>query len=105
MIARMGTFVEFSVFGKDVSCDWSIISISEVIVEVLFPNLIQGDTKELTIKGGHLGPNMWPQAIEMIAAGELPVDEIVTHMFPLQEFKKGIDQVKKALLITLYIKL
>ena len=25
VIARLGRFVEFSVFGKDVTCDWSII--------------------------------------------------------------------------------
>merc|ERR1719430_3035803 len=43
MLARMGRFVEFSVFGRDVTCDWSVIS----------------DTKELTIVGGHLGPKMW----------------------------------------------
>merc|ERR1712156_1027821 len=50
MLARMGRFVEFSVFGRDVTCDWSVIS----------------DTKELTIVGGHLGPKMWPKAIAMI---------------------------------------
>ena len=26
VLARMGRFVEFSVFGRDVTCDWSIIS-------------------------------------------------------------------------------
>jgi len=50
MLARMGRFVEFSVFGRDVECDWSVIS----------------DTKELTIVGGHLGPKMWPKAISSI---------------------------------------
>jgi len=77
MIARMGRFVEFSVFGREVTCDWSVIS----------------DTKELTIRGGHLGPKMWPKAISMIAAGELPLDEIISHTFDLKDFKKGIDQV------------
>jgi len=77
MLARMGRFVEFSVFGRDVECDWSVIS----------------DTKELTIVGGHLGPKMWPKAISMIAAGELPMDDIISHTFPLEEFRKGIDQV------------
>eukprot|EP00092_Neocalanus_flemingeri_P016659 GFUD01018022.1.p1 GENE.GFUD01018022.1~~GFUD01018022.1.p1 ORF type:complete len:382 (+),score=83.25 GFUD01018022.1:56-1147(+) len=77
VIARMGRFVEFSVFGRDVTCDWSVIS----------------DTKELTIKGGHLGPHMWPKAISMIAAGDLPMEDIISHTFPLKDFKKGIDQV------------
>ena len=29
----------------------------------------------------------------MIAAGELPMDDIISHTFPLKEFRKGIDQV------------
>ena len=52
-----------------------------------------GDTKELTIRGGHLGPYMWPKAISMIANGDLPLDEIITHALPLKDFKKGIDKV------------
>ena len=36
---------------------------------------------------------MWPKAISMIAGGDLPIDDIVTHTFPLKDFKKGIDQV------------
>ena len=56
-----------------------------------------GDTKELTIKGGHLGPNMWPKAIDMIANGELPLDEIITHKLPISDFKAGIDKVHLAL--------
>ena len=43
-IARHGRFVEYAVFGKEVTADWSIIS----------------DCKELTIVGGHLGPRQWP---------------------------------------------
>jgi len=77
IIARQGRFVEFSVFGKEVTCDWSVIS----------------DTKELTIRGGHLGPKMWPKAIAMISDGELPMEDIISHTYPLQDFKKGIDQV------------
>lgn len=77
IIARMGIFVEFSVFGKDVTADWSIIS----------------DTKELIIKGGHLGPNCWPKAIEMVSNGQLPMQDIITHKFQMKDFLKGINQV------------
>ena len=28
VISRMGRFVEYSVFGREVTCDWSIISIT-----------------------------------------------------------------------------
>ena len=52
-----------------------------------------GDVKEIRIIGGHLGPHCWPTAIEMIARNLLPLDEIITHKFPLQEFEKGIKMV------------
>lgn len=38
MIRKLGRFVEFSVFGKETTVDWSII----------------GDRKELDIRGAHL---------------------------------------------------
>ena len=76
-IARMGRFVEYSVFGKEVTADWSIIS----------------DTKELRILGGHLGPFCWPKAVDMVASGELPLDEIITHKLPLADFERGIKMV------------
>jgi len=74
IIARQGRFVEFSVFGKEISADWSII----------------GDTKELTIRGGHLGPNCWPKAISMVKDNLLPLDKIITHRFPLKDFLPAI---------------
>jgi len=77
VIARLGTFVEFSVFGKEIEADWSII----------------GDTKELTIKGGHLGPKCWPKAIDIVAKGLMPLDKIITHKFPMKDFKEGIQKV------------
>ena len=95
VISRMGRFVEYSVFGREVTCDWSIISILENHYSYFSYKQILGDTKELTIKGGHLGPNMWPKAISMIANGDLPLDDIITHFLPLTEFKKGIDTVNK----------
>ena len=52
-----------------------------------------GDVKEIRIIGGHLGPHCWPTAIGMIARNLLPLDEIITHKFPLQEFEKGIKMV------------
>ena len=55
--------------------------------------ILTGDSKELTIKGGHLGPYMWPKAISMIANGDLPMDKIISHVFPLKDFKKGIETV------------
>jgi threonine dehydrogenase-like Zn-dependent dehydrogenase len=77
LLRKLGTFVEYSVFGADVTVDWSIIS----------------DDKELDVRGAHLGPHCWPAAIQMIEDGKLPMDRIVTHQLPLSEFKDGLDLV------------
>jgi threonine dehydrogenase-like Zn-dependent dehydrogenase len=44
LLRKLGTYVEYGVFGSDASVDWSIIS----------------DDKELTVLGAHLGPHCWP---------------------------------------------
>ncbi len=53
MIRRLGTFVEFSVFGEAVTVDWTVI----------------GDTKELNIHGSHLGPYCYPAGDRDAAQG------------------------------------
>ena len=77
LLRKLGTYVEYSVFGSDVSVDWSIIS----------------DDKELDVRGAHLGPDCWPAAIRMIESGRLPMDRICTHQLPLADFQKGLDMV------------
>ena len=66
LLRKLGTYVEYSVFGSDVSVDWSIIS----------------DDKELDVRGAHLGPDCWPAAIRMLEADRLPMDRICTHQSP-----------------------
>ncbi len=77
LLRKLGRFVEYSVFGSDVTVDWSIIS----------------DDKELDVLGAHLGPHCWPAAARMLESGRLPMDRIVTHQLPLAEFQKGLDLV------------
>ncbi|MBY6413973.1 erythritol/L-threitol dehyrogenase [Rhodococcus sp. BP-252] len=77
LLRKLGTYVEYGVFGSDVSVDWSIIS----------------DDKELDVLGAHLGPYCWPAAIRMIESGVLPMDKICTHQLPLADFQKGLDLV------------
>ena len=77
LLRKLGTYVEYSVFGSDVSVDWSIIS----------------DDKELDVRGAHLGPHCWPAAIQMLESRRLPMDKICTHQLPLAEFQKGLDLV------------
>ena len=77
LLRKLGTYVEYGVFGSDVTVDWSIIS----------------DDKELDVLGAHLGPHCWPAAIRMIESGILPLNEICTHQLPLKDFKQGLDLV------------
>lgn len=77
LLRKLGTYVEYSVFGSDVTVDWSIIS----------------DDKELTVLGAHLGPHCWPAAIKMLEAGKLPLDDICTHQVALSDFRQALDLV------------
>lgn len=77
IIRNQGTFVVFGVFKKPVTVDWTLI----------------GDRKELNILGSHLGPHCYPIAIDMLAKGLLPMDDIISHSLPLSDFQKGIDLV------------
>jgi len=89
MIRRLGTFVEFSVFGEPTTVDWTII----------------GDTKELDIHGAHLSPYCYPVAMDMLVKGQAPADEIVTHALPLEQFEEafrlaqGADGALKVMLV------
>jgi erythritol/L-threitol dehydrogenase len=80
MIRSLGTFVMFSLLKEPVSVDWTII----------------GDTKELDVHGSHLGPYCYPRAIEMLERGLLPIEQIVTHEFPLSGFQEAMGLVSSA---------
>lgn len=77
LLRKLGTFVEYGVFGSDVSVDWTIIS----------------DDKELDVRGAHLGPHCWPAAIRMLEQSRLPMEQICTHQLPLGDFQHGLDLV------------
>jgi threonine dehydrogenase-like Zn-dependent dehydrogenase len=89
MIRRLGTFVEFSVFGEPTTVDWTII----------------GDTKELDIHGSHLGPYCYPLAMDMLVKGQVPADAIVTHALPLEQYEEafrlaqGVEGALKVMLV------
>lgn len=73
LIRKLGRFVEFSVFGKETSADWSII----------------GDRKELDVRGAHLGPYCYPIAIDLLARGLVTSKGIVTHQYPLGAWEEA----------------
>ncbi len=74
LIRKLGRFVEFSVFGKETSVDWSII----------------GDRKELDIRGAHLGPYCYPIAIDLLDRGLVTSDGIVTHDYAFEDWDEAI---------------
>ena len=77
-IRKMGTFVEFSVFGDLVKVDWSIIS----------------DRKELNLLGSHLSPFCYDTVIEWIGNGKLPTEGVVTHKFPIEQWEEAFQLAK-----------
>ncbi len=81
MLRKLGRMVVFGVFRELATVDWSII----------------GDRKELDIYGSHLGPYCYPLAIEYISTGKVKVDRIVTHVFPLSDFRKAFEYSEKGL--------
>lgn len=89
MLRKLGRFVEFSVFSAETSVDWSVI----------------GDRKELEVLGSHIsGLDGYPVAIDFLQRGIVKVDSIVTHTFPLREWKtafnlaaQGEDSIKVVL--------
>lgn len=74
LVRKLGRFVEFSVFGKDTTVDWSII----------------GDRKELDIRGSHLGPYCYPIAIDLLSRGLVTSKGIVTHDYAFADWDEAI---------------
>ena len=77
MIARQGRFVEFGVFGKETSVDWTIISDAKgsgFMNSTTHSIVIKSIIIELTIQGGHCSPNTYPIAISMIEKNQVPVE-------------------------------
>lgn len=75
MIRKLGRFVEFSVFGKEATVDWSII----------------GDRKELDVRGAHLSPYTYPVAIDLLERGLVTSKGIVTHSYKLSDWEAAFD--------------
>ena len=80
MVRRLGTFVEFSVFGEPVTVDWTIV----------------GDTKELNIHGAHLGPYCYPLAMKYLSEGTIDGSVLLTHEFSLDRHGEAFRAVHDA---------
>ena len=75
IVRKLGRFVEFSVFGKATTVDWSII----------------GDRKELDILGAHLSPYAYPFIIDNMTKGNLKTGGVVSSIFTLEEWEKAFE--------------
>lgn len=75
MVRKLGRFVEFSVFGKETTADWSVI----------------GDRKELDIRGAHLGPYCYETVINLFERKRITSEGIVTHQYSLDEWEQAYE--------------
>lgn len=75
VIRKLGTFVEFSVFGEPTTVDWTLI----------------GDNKELDVLGSHLSPYCYPYVIENITNGSLKTEGIVSRYFDLENWEEAFE--------------
>ena len=78
MIRKLGTFVEFSVFGEETTTDWSVI----------------GDRKELDIRGSHLGPYTYPIAIDLLERGLLSAEGYISDVYSIEEFEEAFERAQ-----------
>jgi L-iditol 2-dehydrogenase len=79
MIRKQGTFVVFGTFSHETTVDWTII----------------GDQKELDIHGSHISPYTYPLAIDFINRGKVKTEELVTHAYPIDDFKTAFEIASK----------
>jgi len=80
ILRKLGRFVEFSVFGRETTVDWSII----------------GDRKELDLRGSHLGPYCYEVAIELFRRKLITSDGIVTAQFALEDCEKAFSVAEES---------
>ena len=70
---------------------------TQVTAETKLTWSIISDIKELEIYGGHLGFDAYPQAIKYLREGLVKPQKVVTHNFPLKDWKKAIDTAENHL--------
>lgn len=88
MVRRLGRFIQFSVFGKETTTDWSVI----------------GDRKELDLRGSHLGPYTYPIAIDLFERNLLTAEGIVTHSYKVDDFVEAVEMAHNPEAIKVLIK-
>lgn len=70
-----GRLLLYGVYRAPAAVDWNQIA----------------EFKELDVRGGHLAPNgAFGEAIELLSAGAVDAERIVTHRHPLEEFEAAL---------------
>ena len=75
-----GRYVQMGVFAEEVKADWNVI----------------GDGKELNIKGSHLSALTFQAVINGIEAGLIKTEGLISHTFPLSDWKTAFETTEKA---------
>lgn len=77
-LKNLGRYVQMGVFAEEVKADWNII----------------GDGKELTIIGSHLSGLTYHAVIKGISSGEIKTEGLISHTFPLEEWKEAFEKTE-----------
>lgn len=84
----LGHYVQVGHFGKDVKLPWDLVAF-----------------RQLTISGSvGYTRETWNHAISILNQGKLQLGNVITHEFPLTEWKKGFElaEQKKSVKVLLY---
>lgn len=79
-LRNLGRYVQMGVLSDLVTADWNTI----------------GDGKELTIIGSHLSGKTYDAVIRGIEKGLIKTDGLISHSFPLKEWKEAYETAEKA---------
>lgn len=75
-IAPGGRLMLYGVYGQPASIDWNVVA----------------EFKELEIRGGHLAPTEFGQALELLASHTVDGRQLVTASYPLNDVQSALDE-------------
>jgi L-iditol 2-dehydrogenase len=79
MVRKGGTVIVFGIFQEKADFDPSLMVV-----------------KELTFKGSwRRNPETWYRCLDLVGSGKINLNEIISHILPLQEIEKAFQLLKK----------
>lgn len=75
-LAPGGRLVLYGVYRRALPVDWNVVA----------------EFKELTVRGAHLAPGAFPDAVALLAAGSVRPDAVVAPARPLAEFRAALER-------------